>query len=469
MIPSLFRMTIIVLVGSIVVRPAMPQEGSSLPNAPNANLFIDVQQASSPNRSGTTRGTEDSRPSLTRAQAEKIALASNPRIQITSLLAKVQHQVVREVRANELPNLSGNLTAVEANEGSRLSAGYLTASSLFEHAGMGVQLSQMITDFGHTQNLVASAKLQEKARIAGAEASRQDIVLAADQAFYEALESQATLSVADQTVRARQALVDQVSALTSAKLKSDLDLSFAWLNLSQAKLMQLDAKNNIQAVMAELNAVLGSNRFVDYQLVEDSGETGQVMPDVESMISAAIQNRPDLQSLRFNEQAAQKFSRAQHQQLLPTISAMGVVGTTPVGSSQYFNSDWYGAVGVNMSVPIFNGFRMNAQASEASLETQEAIERTRDLKNRVARDVRTAWLDAETARQRVSVTDDLMKQANIALDLAQTRYKLGLSSIVELSQAQLQQTQAAISKANARSQFGMAVSVLHFQTGTPMP
>ena len=93
MIPSLFRMTIIVLVGSIVVRPAMPQEGSSLPNAPNANLFIDVQQASSPNRSGTTRGTEDSRPSLTRAQAEKIALASNPRIQITSLLAKVQHQV----------------------------------------------------------------------------------------------------------------------------------------------------------------------------------------------------------------------------------------------------------------------------------------------------------------------------------------------------------------------------------------
>ena len=193
------------------------------------------------------------------------------------------------------------------------------------------------------------------------------------------------------------------------------------------------------------------------------------MPDVESMFSAAIQNRPDLQSLRFNEQAAQKFSRAQHQQLLPTISAMGVVGTTPVGSSQYFNSDWYGAVGVNMSVPIFNGFRMNAQASEASLETQEAIERTRDLKNRVARDVRTAWLDAETARQRVSVTDDLMKQANIALDLAQTRYKLGLSSIVELSQAQLQQTQAAISKANARSQFGMAVSVLHFQTGTPMP
>jgi len=376
---------------------------------------------------------------------------------------------VREVRSGELPNMSGNLTAVEANEGSRLSAGYLTASALLEHAGMGVQLTQLITDFGHTQNLVASARLQEKARVAGAEASRQDIVLAADQVFYEVLEAQATLRVADETVRQRQALVDQVSALTSAKLKSDLDLSFAQVNLSQAKLLQLDAINNVEASMAALSAVLGNDDLVNYRLVESAGDSGQVIPDVESMISSAIQNRPDLQSLRFTEQAAQKFSRAQHQQFLPTISGMGVVGATPVGSSQYFNSDWYGAVGVNMSVPIFSGFRLNAQASEASHQAQEAIERTRDLKNRVVRDVRTAWLDANTARQRVSVSGELLKQANVALELAQTRYRLGLSSIVELSQAQLQQTQAAISNANARSQFGMALSVLRFQAGEQAP
>ncbi len=470
MIIRLLRKPITVLAGTLAVASAAwPQAASSLPSAPTAKLVLDGHQAPGVSPVGTPQGTDNSQPSLTRAQAEQIALANNPRIQITNLLAKVQHQVVREVRSSELPNMSGNLTAVEANNDSRLSAGYLTASALFVHAGMGVQLTQLITDFGHSQNLVASAKLQEKARIAGAEASRQDIVLATDQVFYEALESQATLRVADQTVSARQALVDQVSALTSAKLKSDLDLSFAQVNLSQAKLLQLDARNNVEAAMAAFNAVLGNDSLVNYQLVGDPRDSGQVIPEVDSMISSAIQNRPDLQSLRFNEQAAQKFSRAQHQQLLPTISAMGVVGATPVGSSQYFNSDWYGAVGVNMSVPIFTGFRLSAQASEASLEAQGAIERTRDLKNRVIRDVRTSWLDANTALQRVSVTDDLMKQANVALDLAQTRYRLGLSSIVELSQAQLQETQAAISNANARSQFGMAMSVLHFQTGAQLP
>ena len=65
-----------------------------------------------------------------------------------------------------------------------------------------------------------------------------------DQAFYQALTSQAVLKVAEETVNQRQATVDQVGALTKAKLRSDLDLSFANVQLSQAKLLLLDAQNN---------------------------------------------------------------------------------------------------------------------------------------------------------------------------------------------------------------------------------
>jgi outer membrane protein len=118
-----------------------------------------------------------------------------------------------------------------------------------------------------------------------------------------------------------------------------------------------------------------------------------------------------------------------------------------------------------VSVPIFNGFRLTAQASEAALQSKAATEQTRALRNQVVRDVRTAWLNANTAMQRVAVTTELLKQANTALDLAKTRYDLGLSSIVELSQAELQQTEAAIGNANARSQYNFAISTINFQTG----
>ncbi len=429
------------------------------------SLLVASAQAGSVTNSPSPARAEGTPTPLTRQEAEKLALANNPRIHITELMARVQHQAVRERRADELPNLNGNLTAVAANDGSRISSGSLTASRLLEHAGMGVQLSQLITDFGHTRNLVASAKLQEKARLADAEASRLDIVLATDQVFFAVIEAQETLKVATQTVNARQTLTDQVSALTKAKLKSDLDESFAQVNLSQAQLLQLDAQNNLDAAKAAFSAVLGYDKEMNFQLVDDPGPVAALPPDANVLIAQAIQNRPDLQSLKDSEQAAQKFSKAQHEQLLPTISALGAVGGTPVGSSQYFSTNWYGAVGGNVSIPIFNGFRLSAQASEAALQSKAASEQTRALRDQVVRDVRTAWLNANTAMQRVTVTEELLKQANTALDLAKTRYDLGLSSIVELSQAELQQTEAAIGNANARSQYYFAISTISFQTG----
>jgi outer membrane protein len=83
---------------------------------------------------------------------------------------------------------------------------------------------------------------------------------------------------------------------------------------------------------------------------------------------------------------------------------------------------------------------------------------------RIARDVRSSWLNANTVYQRVVVTLQLLDRSNLAVDLAQTRYKLGLSSIVELSQAQLQQTQAQISNAQAGYDYRLALAVLRYQT-----
>jgi len=120
---------------------------------------------------------------------------------------------------------------------------------------------------------------------------------------------------------------------------------------------------------------------------------------------------------------------------------------------------------VNMSIPIFNGFLFSAQASEAKYHALAASENTRDLRDRIARDVRTAWLASNTAFQRVGVTAELAKQADLSLRLAQSRYQLGLSSIVELSQAQLQQTDAAISYVNAQYHYQLTLSTLDFETG----
>ena len=409
---------------------------------------------------------------LTRAEAEQLAIKNNPRISVGKLIGLAQHQVYRESRAAELPTFTGAMTAVDANEGSRIGAGSLTASRLLEHAGAGVTARQLLTDFGHTANLVASSKLLEKAANANGLATTEDIVLATDQAFYNVLQARALLTVARQTVTTRQSVEHQIDELAQNKLKSNLDLSFAQVNLSQARLLQLDAQNNVDSTLAALTAVLGFDKQEQYELVDETTQVPAPPPDVDVLITTALQQRPDLQALTFDQQAAEKVRRAQRDLLLPSINALGIAGVTPVRPDcfggcfpNYFVSSWYGAAGVNMSIPIFNGFLFSAQASEAGFRAKAAAENTRDLRDIVVRDVRTAWLAANTAFQRVSVAEELSRQADLSLSLAQSRYNLGLGSIVELSQAQLQQTDAAIAYVNAQYQYRLSLSTLNFEIG----
>ena len=170
--------------------------------------------------------------------------------------------------------------------------------------------------------------------------------------------------------------------------------------------------------------------------------------------------------MSFNQQAAVKFSHAQRDQMFPSIGAAGTLGTVPIRPAQYDASNWWGGIGVNVNIPVFNGFLYSAQAKEASIHAQAESERTRDLRDRIVRDVRTAWLAANTSYQRVSVTAELLTEANLGLTLAQTRYKMGLSSIVELSQAEYQQTDAAIGNTNAQYQYRLALATLNYQIGS---
>jgi outer membrane protein len=396
-------------------------------------------------------------------QAEALALKNNPQISVARLTALASHQVTREVRSSLWPTATGDLTGVDSKENSRITAGGLNNPIIYERAAAGVTVSQLITDFGRTTNLVSSANLAAKAEDQNAAATKEQVLLAVDQAFYGALQAHAVLTVAQQTVSARQTVADQVEALFKSKLRSELDFSFANVNLAQAKLLVLDAENNENGALATLSMILGYTKTQEFQLVEDATAISSPPRNVDDLVSEAFAARPEILSLEFQERSAQKFHTAERDLLLPNIRAVGAIGNTPVRDPVL--SNWYAAAGVNVEIPLFNGFLYTARSREASLKAQAVHDRLLDLRNRISRDVRTGWLNANTAYARLSVTQQLLAQSNLAFDLAQTRYRLGLSSIVELSQAQLQQTQAQISNAQAAYDYRLALAVLQYQTG----
>jgi len=404
------------------------------------------------------------RTTLTVQEAEAIGLRNNPQITVGKLRALEAHEFVREARSALMPEASLNLTGVGADGGSRLAAGYLTNGRLYSRAAGGATVSQLITDFGRTTNLVSSTEFHAKAEDENAVVTRQDIILAVDQAFYSVLETKALLKVAQDTVKARQNLVDRVQALTDAKLRSDIDLSFAKVDLARAKLLMLDSESSYDASISTLSAILGYPDKQDFSIVESPSQTmAPPAGDPVPLIQQAMQLRPEILSMRNEVTAAEKFGRSEHDLWFPTISGIGVVGGAPVRDPNI--TSWYGAAGVNVNIPVFNGFLFNARAKSADLETEAKRKRLQDLQDNVARDVRNSWLDTNKAFERLSVTQQLREQAELSLELADARYKLGLGTIVEFSQAELQQTDAELQDTDAHYQYILSQIVLAYEMG----
>jgi len=399
---------------------------------------------------------------LTLADAQRLAVQNNPRFSSAKYTAAAAYQVPNEYKANLAPSVFGNFTGVGADNGSRLAAGGLNNPIVYNRVGSGLSVGQLITDFGRTGNLVGMARLQAQAQDQATETTRAQILLITSQAYFALLRAQNVLKVANNTVAARQLVADQVAALAQSKLKSNLDVSFANVNLGEAKLLQVQAQNDVKSAQAELATAMGMPNETAFDLAEEP--MPPALPDrINDLVAQAVQNRPELKDLRLRQSAAERFSKAEHDLYFPSVGVVGTAGFVPAGYDLVPGR--YGAIGLNVTIPIFNGGLFKARETEAQMKAKAAKDDITAEENRVVRDVRVAYLDATTAYDRLGLTQQLLDQAKMGLDLAQSRYDLGLGSIVELSQAQLNLTSAQIANTTAKYDYQSQRVGVDYQIG----
>jgi outer membrane protein len=400
---------------------------------------------------------------LTLEEARATALRNHPQVAIARLQELVAQEVIKQNRSAYFPTADAYLDGVDAgNRNTRILAGGLNNPVIYDRVADGLAMSELITDFGRTGNLVASAKLSAKAETANVAATNQQILLSVDVNYFNALQAQAVLKVAQETLSVRQLLVDQVTALEKNKLRSEIDVSFAEVALEQSRLIMQKAVGDAEGAQASLSAALGYRVAHHFELTKVPNVPARV-PDAETLVSTAMSERPDLRRLRYQRDAAGRFARAQKDRNYPTVAAIGEAGNAM--SHDYRLPDKYAAVGIAVDFPLFAGGEYLSLQHMAELKAQIADQALRDQEDNVSRDVRMAWLNFSTAVQRFRTTEQLLKHANEAYSLAQARYKIGSSSIVELSDAQVNATSAQIADANARYDELIEQAILDYQTG----
>jgi outer membrane protein len=403
---------------------------------------------------------------LSLRQAENYALANQPLLAASQLRAQAELQRVSEARSQFFPQLMGDAIGVKAkNDDDRLAAsGGLSNPTILSRQSDGGLLSQLITDFGRTYFLTTSARSNALSAAQRAEVARETLLFRVDQAYFGTQGAQALVAVANQTVSTNQTLLDRINALAASNLKSNLDVSFAQVSTAQARLLQIQARARLQESFAELSAALGLGRKDDFTL-EPQNIGGPPPGDVGPLIEEAMAHRPDLLAARNDRDAALRFAKAEHAASYPTITAQGGAGISPARGIPSDLTETYGAGGINISVPVFTGGLLTARAREATFRAQVAGKLLQDQETEAARDVYSAWFDAKTAYEAIGVSQQLAASAQQAFQLAQSQYQTGTSSIVELSQANLQQIQAQITVATSQFDYQVRRRALDFQLG----
>jgi outer membrane protein len=402
---------------------------------------------------------------LTLKEARDLALKRHPRITAAELQALAAKQVVVQTRSAFLPSLLFNATAVgTSQENTRIAAGALNNPAIYERQADGLIFSQLITDFGRTAHLSKSSELRARAQEKNVEATQYQILVAVDVAFFNALKAQAVLAVSKQTLATRQLLLEQVSALASNKLKSELDVSFARVDREGARLLVAKSENDVQAAWAGLAVLLGSREAPAFALVPEPAAPSGPSPAADELVRIALEQRPDLAQLRYDHEATAQFARAEAALRYPTVSAFGTGGVIPVRDEQVFDRE-YAAAGINLSFPLFTGGLFTARKREAELRANAVAAGVIDAENEVVREVRVAHLNTQYALEQVGLTEQLFQSSSQAYELAQARYRLGTTSMIELSQSELNLTQADIARTSARFDLQIQRALLNYSVG----
>lgn len=402
---------------------------------------------------------------LTLEEASKMALRNHPQLLSAEFGSQAAAENVDDVRSAYLPQITGDAVRTFDDRGTVIAAsGGLTSSSVIERGSVGLGLSQLITDFGRTNNLIASSRLELESQKDRTAFVRQTVLLNVISAYYDVLRSQSLLQVAEDALKTRSTLFKQVSELRKAKMKSDLDVSIGESAVADANLLMLKARSSIDDAQATLSEALGLSEPKIFEPV-DHVNIVPLSDSIGPLISTALEQNPEISELKAESNVRLKNEAAARDAKYPTISAVGYAGGSPYRVDNQSIAHHYEAAGILVSIPFFTGGRLTAEEKEAEYKALAAKQDLIAKMNELQRDVRIAFDNVQTAYKNIEVTRQLLKSTHESLQLTQARYQLGRSSIVDLNEAQLADTQAAITEANADYEYLIQRAVLDYRVG----
>jgi outer membrane protein len=398
-------------------------------------------------------------------QAVELGLDNHPLVQEADASLKAATARTEQARAIYYPRVDANFdtTAGAGRLNPRfLVGGFLVQPNLSQYVG-GVSVNQRIFDFGYSQHTVDSAHLAERAQEQDISARQALVVFNVQTAYLISLKHRRLVQIAEETVRERGIIKGQIEALYRQQLKSKLDVDLVQVELTNAESLLVRARNGLKSGFANLNRAMGISGAEDYVLEDLPIEVRPQRP-LDSLISDSL-SHPEFRKAKELTASADAKVTAAKRQYLPTVSAYASGGDFQVYDSSRSQANqtggWWAAGGF-VSMPLFTGFMIENQVREAKAQKAAAEAASLNIEQALTQQVTNSYLDTVSFAQQIKLGEEQVKTAQEALSLAKQRYKLGLGSIVEVTQAEVALTAAQTRLAESQYDYKIAEVTLAY-------
>jgi outer membrane protein len=327
------------------------------------------------------------------------------------------------------------------------------------------QANQLIYDFGKTPGTVAESRANFKGSEQDYFGTRQQVVLDLRTGYFGYLAARRAMKVQEETVRQNQELVKQAQGFYQVGLKAKIDVTKAEANLYQAEANLIQAKNNVELARVTLQNALGIKTW-PYKDVADVLEVTPQPRPLSELLAQSTERRPELQKNRFQQefsQAAIKVARAGY---FPTFSSTAAYGWQSIDQPfATLPSNWY--VGASMTLPLFNGLSTKYAVSQSKAQLRAAMENYEVLRQNTTKEVNQAYLNVKSGWELIRATKKALEAARENLRLAWGRYQAGVSTIIEVTDAQVQFSQADLNFVQALYNYRVYEAQLDKAIGKP--
>ena len=416
---------------------------------------------------GQSAAPKEAPPNLTLQEAIQTALEKHPALQSSEFAVRGAEARAKQAESPYYPQVGG--TAVQTNGSLRANSLFRPSGSLIEHnqsdVSVGVSASQTVYDFGQTSSKI-DAQRSDMARFEKEARSRRlEVVLGVERAYFSVLKRKRLVEIAEQTVRERNALKLQVEVLYRNQLKSKLDFGFVNVQSTDAEFLVIRSRNDLEAAFAELNNAMGIEGSAAYTL-EDIPVAVEPPRQLDVLVTEALDRRPELLALKERVRTADYLIKAAGNLNFPTVQVIGSAGDTEhISNRPNLQEGGWWAVGGVVSVPLFTGFLIQNQMAEATAKQREAQAVYLSASQNVRLQVKDSYLEMVTLLEQIKVAQQQVMIAREALSLAAQRYKLGLSSIVEVTQSEVAVTAAETRLAETQYDTKIAEARLRYAVG----